>query len=909
MWSIPPPYHTNTRNSHTCNSNTSNLNQSSSSASCGDSNWASPTEVRHIRAACGALSQSYHKQLRQLKEGLRMMTKERDFYFNEFNKVKELKKSYSDGKRDFEKAIEIRKAWVGERAMMEVELERLMVENERLRWELRKRRKGENLLLEYRPAGAGGMQEKTSLQTKNTKSIFKKASSPSPAVVNRVEGIKRGEERLNEGNSLIPKPDFHSHPRLDPNDEARRLDHTLPLTQESFPEGHPHHYNEHHNYHDSNEYERNVAEGVGWPSEHLISSNAVILGAGKNSGFIPESFDSLPTPSTSVPSSMHPSHNLHDFASDAIRAPREEKEEYPNHQTTTKTAIKIHETSNDKNSSTPTYAINMSSFTLPTTTNINASNNNNDDTNTADNAGIDSSTAIKRSVSADVASSRGIQPSSSLVAALSNNHNISNNVINAMEAFREGFRNHSNKEEGYRTSPAMGTTNTTESTFSNVSSVPFLYHIPRTPADALKEELRLLQTIHQLTQENTLLKDRLTHLMSNSEVVWDRIQREVIISTNEHAGLKRQIRFSQDEADKLSLEVNSLRKQLEEACATVEAAQHESNQEKENHIEELRKKDEFHSKEIASMKLTQAAEVAGLRREIDDTAMAVDRARLSFQDELNARFLRMESERDDILKVSQEFEKRLSDSQRVERHLREELEAFNREKTTLSEHWGGEIKLLKEALTRANSEGSEFLRREKDFLNTFKEQNGRIQQCEEALATAEAHVVDLSEQLVTARRVIEEELPLWRLRAEALQTELVEVRSHDDAQLRVQHNVMTIMQKKHDREVVDHEKRYQELSGRLKAGKCRLMALQRGLFNSNPSSDRALPTAKKPQVLGNIRKTDQRENVKGDESENKGSREGDEKGNQLMVYCDPVESLLCSTAAVIALTGSIHRVN
>ncbi|KAG5508183.1 hypothetical protein JKF63_05438 [Porcisia hertigi] len=96
------------------------------------SEWASPSEVLQLRAACQDVVSRYTREVLYLKNELAKAREECAAYARERSEVRKLQQVYQDGVEACGKAKEREAQWVEERALLHVQMEKIMVENQRL---------------------------------------------------------------------------------------------------------------------------------------------------------------------------------------------------------------------------------------------------------------------------------------------------------------------------------------------------------------------------------------------------------------------------------------------------------------------------------------------------------------------------------------------------------------------------------------------------------------------------------------------------------------------------------------------------------------------------------------------------------------------------------------------------------
>ncbi|KPI86416.1 hypothetical protein ABL78_4532 [Leptomonas seymouri] len=96
------------------------------------SNWASPSEVLQLRAMFQEVTARYQREQTRLQAELAKAQEECSAYASERARVQQLQKSYTEGLAQWEKAKQQQGQWAEERALQQLQLEKMLVENQRL---------------------------------------------------------------------------------------------------------------------------------------------------------------------------------------------------------------------------------------------------------------------------------------------------------------------------------------------------------------------------------------------------------------------------------------------------------------------------------------------------------------------------------------------------------------------------------------------------------------------------------------------------------------------------------------------------------------------------------------------------------------------------------------------------------
>ncbi|KPA76142.1 hypothetical protein ABB37_07909 [Leptomonas pyrrhocoris] len=95
-------------------------------------NWASPSEVLRLRTMFHDIAERYQREQTRLQTELQKAQEECNVYASERARVQQLQKSYTEGLAQCERAKQQQAQWTEERALQQLQLEKMMIENQRL---------------------------------------------------------------------------------------------------------------------------------------------------------------------------------------------------------------------------------------------------------------------------------------------------------------------------------------------------------------------------------------------------------------------------------------------------------------------------------------------------------------------------------------------------------------------------------------------------------------------------------------------------------------------------------------------------------------------------------------------------------------------------------------------------------
>ncbi|KAG5481514.1 hypothetical protein LSCM1_05532 [Leishmania martiniquensis] len=144
------------------------------------SDWASPSEVLQLRALFQNMVSRYTKDVQALTSELAKAQEERAAYARERKKVRELQQACEDGVAACARAKEWEAQWVEERALLRVQMERVMVENQQLQLHMLAKQKSHIHRAPLR-GGATGRRERVQAAVQAVASATTAMSSASPS--------------------------------------------------------------------------------------------------------------------------------------------------------------------------------------------------------------------------------------------------------------------------------------------------------------------------------------------------------------------------------------------------------------------------------------------------------------------------------------------------------------------------------------------------------------------------------------------------------------------------------------------------------------------------------------------------------------------------------------------------------
>ncbi|SYZ64534.1 hypothetical_protein (plasmid) [Leishmania braziliensis MHOM/BR/75/M2904] len=144
------------------------------------SDWASPSEVLHLRELYQDVTSRYMREVQAVQGELAKAQEECAAYARERREILELQQAYQDGVVACGRAKEREAQWIEERALLRVQMERVMVENQRLQLYIAKKQHSHNHHAPLR-GGATGSHERVRAAVQAVTSAAAATSSVSPS--------------------------------------------------------------------------------------------------------------------------------------------------------------------------------------------------------------------------------------------------------------------------------------------------------------------------------------------------------------------------------------------------------------------------------------------------------------------------------------------------------------------------------------------------------------------------------------------------------------------------------------------------------------------------------------------------------------------------------------------------------
>ncbi|CAG9572278.1 conserved hypothetical protein [Leishmania major strain Friedlin] len=372
------------------------------------------------------------------------------------------------------------------------------------------------------------------------------------------------------------------------------------------------------------------------------------------------------------------------------------------------------------------------------------------------------------------------------------------------------------------TTPSLGST--AMMTASSSLSLQYLYQLPRTPAEALQEEVQMLKELRRLGEENQVLKARLDYMQMTKEIFTNQCEQQHLRLAQAHD----QSRHSAAQWELSSRQLESEVRQSEAKCAELQGAL-------EDVLQRAKRQQELSQARLVELEASSRAALVTTR---DEAMGRVGALRSSLREIAASLATKSASETSpaaghEVAQLREEAGQR----ERIVENLRSELHALRAAHTELQDDHSalqaeaqmyrtrleGDLASSRELLATARS-GQQSAESRIDELEAEVERlrsavvasDGCMHTMEERLRLATDELASQQEQL--------DEASTWQARALSAESELGTQRSYYEKEIAVYKTAACAMQDRHHAEVEGLLKRYEKLQVRHEATKVRLAA-------------------------------------------------------------------------------------
>ncbi|AYU77817.1 hypothetical protein LdCL_170011300 [Leishmania donovani] len=372
------------------------------------------------------------------------------------------------------------------------------------------------------------------------------------------------------------------------------------------------------------------------------------------------------------------------------------------------------------------------------------------------------------------------------------------------------------------TTPSLGSTAMT--TAPSSLSLQYLYQLPRTPAEALQEEVQMLKELRRLGEENQVLKARLDYMQVTKEIFTNQCEQQHLRLAQAHD----QSRHSAAQWELSSRQLASEVRQLEAKCAELQGAL-------EDVLQQAKRQQELSQARLVELEASSRAALVATR---DEAIGKVGALRSSLR-EIAASLAATSASKSSPAaghEVAQ-LREEAGQCQRIVENLRNELHAL---RTAHSELQDEHSALQAEAqMHRTRLEGDLASSREllaaacsdqRSAESRIAELEAEVERLRSAVVSSEGLMHTMEERLRLATDELAsqqeqlDEASTWQARALSAESELSTQRSYYEKEISVYKTAACAMQDRHHAEVEGLLKRYEKLQVRHEAAKVRLAA-------------------------------------------------------------------------------------
>jgi uncharacterized membrane protein YgcG len=361
------------------------------------------------------------------------------------------------------------------------------------------------------------------------------------------------------------------------------------------------------------------------------------------------------------------------------------------------------------------------------------------------------------------------------------------------------------------------------STSSSTWSLQYLYHLPRTPAEALQEELRMMKALRRLEEENESLEARLQHLTTLKAMDADQREQRLLRLAQEHEQARSRAAHWELTAAQLQSEVAALERQCAEAVEVLDRVLITSRQ------QQLQAQSRLMELEAGSR--------AALTATREETLMQLSVLRRMWAETVATKQQQCHVEKrgtddgngdnDDLQRTIETLRTELHAARSAQTELHDRHHATKVEAAARVTHLENVLVRTHDALDRMTAERNAALQR-------IDQLEAEVERLREAAVTREACMHAMEERLRIATDELStqhaqlEDASTWQARALGAEEELGTQRSFWEKEVSVWKTATCNMQDQHHRDMEKAAKRYEKLVVRFEAMRLRLTAALSG---------------------------------------------------------------------------------
>lgn len=373
----------------------------------------------------------------------------------------------------------------------------------------------------------------------------------------------------------------------------------------------------------------------------------------------------------------------------------------------------------------------------------------------------------------------------------------------------------------YTSAPAPTTSLSSDATASSLWTASTILQLPHSPAEALKEEVRLVTEGTRLVEENGLLKAQLQHLIAIREMDTDQREQQMLRLANANETMRRRCERVESESQGFQTQVESLKGECTDLQhRLLDVVNQRQMQQQQERAALVTLEQETREWVTEAMRVS-AEQLSALRRLLlsDATArigtavateVAADMAR---NDAAMAEYQRQcETAQEQSFALRQEVGK-----------LRDACAAAEQEKSMLQGHLEMKLQAADAALRAARISEMEAVAKAGNIeaeLECLKETTEVREACMKAM---EERLMSETQQLVALHERVDAD-GLWQARATAAEADIEVQKQLMEREVQICKTAMTEMQRSHLHAMEKAAKRYEKLIIRYEAVKLQLMA-------------------------------------------------------------------------------------
>ncbi|KAK7195080.1 hypothetical protein NESM_000431000 [Novymonas esmeraldas] len=373
------------------------------------------------------------------------------------------------------------------------------------------------------------------------------------------------------------------------------------------------------------------------------------------------------------------------------------------------------------------------------------------------------------------------------------------------------------------TTPSLGSTAVTGSSTASGWSVQYLYQLPRTPAEALQEELRMLGELRRLREEHHTLVAELNHVRAAGEMDTSRREQQHLRLAQAHEQARQRAAEWELEARQLEAEVLRLTRQVADSQDALESA-----------LREGRRQHQQSQTRLAELEASCRASLVCTR---DELAVTVGVLRCSLREAATRHASSTSSAAASSAASSAELHREAEERQRTLSRVQEELHSVRAAHAELQDTHSAMQAAALMARAQLESEVAQSCdklaaaARDRQLAESrIDELEAEVERLRAAAIASEGCMQAMDERLrlatgeLAAQQEQLDEASAWHARALGAEEELATQRGIYDREIGIYREATRALQDRHHAERQELMKRYERLQVRYEATKMRLTA-------------------------------------------------------------------------------------